>query len=87
MRKIVSQGLNTVMEGMFTGPEITGNAEVREPLKQDKPISLYRLYTDENGRKQVACRRKFVTAYRIILLGKHRQIAPLSETHKSGLHS
>jgi hypothetical protein len=33
MRKIISQGPNTVMEGVFSSPMVHPSPEVREPVK------------------------------------------------------
>jgi hypothetical protein len=40
MRKIVTRGLYTYMDGMCPGTNFAGNVEMNEPLKQDKNKSL-----------------------------------------------
>jgi hypothetical protein len=49
MRKIVTRGLYTYMEGMCPGTKFAGNVEMNEPLKQDKNKSLEGLCVDGRG--------------------------------------
>jgi hypothetical protein len=52
MRKIVTRGLYTYMDGMCPGTNFAGNVEMNEPLKQDKSKSLEGLRVDEYGNEE-----------------------------------
>jgi len=52
MRKIVTRGLYTHMDGMCPGTKFAGNVEMNEPLKQDKNISLEGLCVDGRGNEE-----------------------------------
>jgi hypothetical protein len=52
MRKIVTRGLYTYMEGMCPGTKLAGNVEMNEPLKQDKNKSLEGLCVDGRGNEK-----------------------------------
>lgn len=97
MRKIVTKGLNTVMEGMFSGTVFTGSVEMNEPLEQDKSKRLQGLCADGHGNEgglvqdsrtapafyeELGCRLKFSAWQRIISHRKQCQAAWSSETRK-----
>ena len=86
MRKIVTKGLYTYMEGMFSGSEFTRNVEINEPLKQNKNKSLEGLCVDRHGNEkgiaqnsrtapafnqELGCRLKFKAWRRINSHRKH----------------
>ena len=98
MRKIVTSGLYTYIEGMCPGTEFTGNAEMNEPLKQDKNKNLEGLFVDgrgneegiaQNSRKattfyeELGYRLKFTAWQRIISHRNQRRAALLPETHNT----
>jgi len=100
MRKIVTKGLYTFMEGIVPGTERTGNAEMNEPLKQDKSKSPEVLWVDGQGNdkgiaryartapatyEELACHLKFTAWHRAISHRNQCQAALLSEIRKSGL--
>ena len=90
MRKIVTKGLYTHMDGMCPRTGFTGNAEMNKPLKQDKNKSLEGLCVDGYGNEEgmihnsptaptfyqeLVCRLKFMAWQRIISHRKQRQAA------------
>ena len=79
MRRIVSRGLYTYMEGISSGTVLTDKVEKNEPLKQTRSKSL------EAPSEGLAYRLKFTAWQRINSHRKQRQAALVSETHKSGL--
>jgi hypothetical protein len=100
MRKIVTRGLYTYMDGMCPGTKFAGNVEMNEPLKQEENNGLEGLVVDGRGNEEgiaqnsrttptfyeeLGCRLKFMAWQRIISHRKQRRAALLSETHNSGL--
>ena len=79
MRRIVSRGLYTFMEGMSSGTVLSDKVEKNEPLKQTRSKNL------EAPSKDLAYRLKFMAWQRINSHRKQRQAALVSETRKSGL--
>ena len=53
MRKIMSQGLYTVMEGMLSCPEFAADVEVCGPPKLDENNILYGHFSDAHGSEDV----------------------------------
>ncbi len=49
MRKILSQGLYTVMDGMCSSQDFAADVEVCEPLQPVENKVLYGLFADECG--------------------------------------
>ena len=100
MRRIVSRGLYTCMEGISFGTVFTDKVEKNEPLKQTRSKSLEAPCVIGHGKEEViaqnsptpptlaedlAYRLKFTAWQRINSHRKQRQAAMVSETHKSGL--
>jgi len=81
MRRIVSRGLYTCMEGMSFGTVLTDEVEKNEPLKQTRNKSL------AGPSEELAYRLKFTAWQRINSHRRQRQAAVVSEAHKSGLTS
>lgn len=79
MRRIVTRGLYTFMEGMSSGTVLSDKVEKNEPLKQTRSKSF------EAPSKDLAYRLKFMAWQRINSHRKQRQAALASETRKSGL--
>ena len=79
MRRIVSRGLYTCMEGMSFGTVLTDEVEKNEPLKQTRNKSL------EGPSEELTYRLKFTAWQRINSHRKQRQAALVSEIHNSGL--
>lgn len=69
MRKIVSKGLYTCMEGISFGTVLTDKVEKNEPLKQTRNKSL------EGPSEDLAYRLKFTAWQRINSHRKQRQAA------------
>ena len=91
MRKIVSRGLYTCIEGMSFGTVLTDTVEKNEPLKQTRNKSLEGPYVNGDGKEEViaqyspttptlsedlAYRLKFMAWQRINSHRKQRQAAP-----------
>jgi hypothetical protein len=76
MRKIVTRGLYTYMDGMCPGTNFAGNVEMNEPLKQDKSKSLEGLRVDEYGNEEakLGYRLKFTAWQKIISHRKQRHL-------------
>ena len=81
MRRIVSRGLYTCMEGMSFGTVLTDKVEKNEPLKQTRNKRL------EASSEDLAYRLKFTAWQRINSHRRQRQAAVVSEAHISGLTS
>ena len=69
MRRIVTRGLNTFMEGMSSGTVLSDKVEKNEPLKQTRNKSL------EAPSEDLAYRLKFTAWQRINSHRKQRQAA------------
>ena len=100
MRRIVTRGLYTFMEGMSSGTVLSDKDEKNEPLKQTRSKSLEAPYVNGHGKEEVisqnspttptlsrdlAYRLKFMAWQRINSHRKQRQAALASETRKSDL--
>ena len=101
MRRIVSRGLYTYMEGVSSGTGLTDEAEKNEPMKQARNKSLEAPGVNGHGKEEViaqyspttptlsedlAYRLKFTAWQRINSHRRQRQAALVSGTHKSGLN-
>jgi hypothetical protein len=67
MRKIVTRGLYTYMEGMCPGTKFAGNVEMNEPLKQDKNKSLEGLCVDGCGKEEGIAQNSRTATHGLIL--------------------
>lgn len=75
MRRIVTRGLYTFMEGMFSSTEFTDNVGMNEPLRQDKNKKLAEPSGDGEGLEEsIAGSKNVFTATQSTSISKSLQV-------------